>query len=100
RLTVLLLVRVLRHRRPFVLSRVSEAERELALRPEPERAELVGPEARCDRELPLVQALLRCRGGVVDVAGHPDDVRSLTEELHRRLLRLLRVELVVDELEL
>src|SRR4029079_14138286 len=83
--------RVLRHRRPFVLGDVAEAEGELALRAEALRAHLVGADARGDRELAAVDRLLHDRRREVDVAGREEDVRALTDQAQGARLRLRRV---------
>src|SRR5207248_3437919 len=77
------LVGELRRGGALVLSGVAEREAELALRPEADRAQLIGAETWRDRELAGVQKLLGRRGRIVDVAGHPADVDLLLQHLKR-----------------
>ena len=74
-------VRVLGHRRAFVLRDVAEAEGEPALRAEALRPHLVGADARRDREHAAVQRLGDGRCGVVDVTRREHDVRALASSL-------------------
>ena len=82
---------VLRHGRALVLGDVPEAEGELALRPEPLRAHLVGADARRHGEDAAVDRLLDDRGREVDVARREDDVRARSEQAGGARLGLRRV---------
>src|SRR5215218_2336952 len=90
----------LRERGALVLRDVAVAERELAVVAEPFRAHLVGADARRNRQQPGLDALLRGRRRPVHIAGDPEDVRALVDQVDRSRLRARRIEAGVLDLEL